>query len=50
MGGFASLEGLFDQDVDGDAVLGVHHDRRPVLGSLLHRPQDLTVVRVEHPG
>lgn len=42
-------EGLFDQDVDGDAVLGVHHDQPAVAGSLLHGAQDLAVVAVEDP-
>ncbi|KQX51023.1 hypothetical protein ASE09_13605 [Streptomyces sp. Root66D1] len=40
-------EGLFDEDVNGDAVLGVHHDQPAVLGGALHRPQDATVVAVE---
>ena len=41
---------LGDEDVDGDAVLGVHHDHRPGLAGVLHRPQDLAVVGVEHTG
>lgn len=40
-------EGLFDQDVDRDAVLGVHHDQPAVAGGLLHGSQDLAVVAVE---
>ncbi|CAM5740113.1 putative protein OS=Streptomyces microflavus OX=1919 GN=Smic_68930 PE=4 SV=1 [Streptomyces microflavus] len=40
-------ERLFDQDVDGDAVLRVHHDQAAVAGGLLHGPQDLAVVGVE---
>ncbi|CAM5565860.1 hypothetical protein SFUMM280S_00127 [Streptomyces fumanus] len=49
-GGLAAGQGLFDQDVDGDAVLRVHHDQRAVAGGALHGAQDLTVVAVEHPG
>src|SRR5690606_9947492 len=35
------------QDVDGDAVLGVHHDQAAVVGGALHGAQDLPVVAVE---
>ena len=45
--GLSPLQSLLDQDVDDDAVLGVHHDRRPVLGGLLHRLEDLAVGGVE---
>ena len=45
--GLAAGERLLHQHVDGDAVLGVHHDHRPALGRGLHRPQDLPVVAVE---
>ncbi len=48
--GLATLDRLLPQHIDGDAVLGVHHDRRAVLGRLLHRPEDLAVVRVEDAG
>ena len=41
---------LFDQDVDGDAVLGVHHDQAAVVGGALHGAQDLAVVAVEDAG
>ena len=36
-----------DEHVDGDAVLGVHHDHRAVARGRLHGPQDLPVVAVE---
>ena len=48
--GLAAGERLGDEHVDGDAVLGVHHDHRPGLAGVLHRPQDLAVVGVEHAG
>ena len=48
--GLAAGEGLLHQHVDGDAVLGVHHDDRAALGSRLHGFQDLPVVAVEHAG
>ena len=48
--GLAAGEGLGDEHVDGDAVLGVHHHHRPGLAGVLHRPQDLAVVGVEHAG
>ncbi len=48
--GLAPGEGLLHEDVDGDAVLGVHHDQPAVLGGALHGPQDLAVVGVEDPG
>ncbi len=35
------------EHVDGDAVLGVHHDHGAVLAGRLHGPQDLPVVAVE---
>ena len=46
--GLAPLEGLRSQHVDGQAVLGVHHDQPAVAGRLLHGPQDLAVVRQHH--
>ncbi len=46
--GVAAGHRLGDEHVDGDAVLGVHHDHRPGLAGVLHRPQDLPVVGVEH--
>ncbi|MNW54874.1 hypothetical protein D3C74_324970 [compost metagenome] len=49
-GRVAAVEGLTHEDVDRDAVLGVHHDHRAVGRGLLHGPQDLAVVAVEHPG
>lgn len=45
--GLAAGQGLFDEDVDGDAVLGVHHDQPAVSGGPLHGAQDLPVVAVE---
>ena len=48
--GVAAGEGLLHEHVDGDAVLGVHHDHRPALGGGLHGSQDLAVVAVEHAG
>ena len=45
--GVAAGDRLGDEYVDGDAVLGVHHDHRPGLGGVLHRSQDLAVVGVE---
>ena len=48
--GLPASDVLGHEDVDGDAVLGVHHDHRPGLGGVLHRPQDLAVIGVEHPG
>lgn len=45
--GLAAGQGLFDEDVDGDAVLGVHHDQPAVGGAALHGAQDLPVVAVE---
>ncbi len=49
-GGLAPGQGLGHQHVDGDAVLGVHHDRGPVGPGLLHGPEDLAVGRVEDAG
>ena len=46
--GLAPGGGLGGDDVDGDAVLGVHHDEPAVVVGLLHGPQDLAVVAVEH--
>ena len=37
-------------DVDGQPVLRMHHDQAAVLRGLLHRPEDRTVVAVEHAG
>ncbi len=48
--GLATGQRLGDEDVDGHAVLGVHHDERAVLARLLHGPQDLAVVGVEDAG
>ena len=48
--GLAAGQRLCDEHVDGDAVLGVHHDHRAALAGVLHRPQDLAVVAVEHAG
>ena len=48
--GLAALEGLGDEDVDGDAVLGVHHHQPAVGGGPLHGPEDLAVVAVEDAG
>ncbi len=45
--GRAGGDGLLGDDVDGHAVLGVHHDQPAVLGGLLHRPEDRAVVAVE---
>ena len=45
--GLAAGEGLADEHVDGDAVLGVHHDRGAALPGHLHGPQDGAVVGVE---
>ncbi len=45
--GLAAGERLRHEHVDGDAVLGVHHDRRPAVARHLHRPQDRPVVGVE---
>ena len=41
---------LRDEHVDSDAVLGVHHDHRAVVGRGLHGSKDLAVVAVEDPG
>jgi hypothetical protein len=45
--GLAALQRLGDEHVDGDAVLGVHHDQAAVARRRLHGPQDLAVVAVE---
>lgn len=45
--GLAAGQGLLHEHVDGDAVLGVHHDQAAVLGGALHGAQDLAVVGVE---
>ncbi|GGV95384.1 hypothetical protein GCM10010230_10960 [Streptomyces narbonensis] len=47
--GLAAGECLLDEDVDGDAVLRVHHDQPAVVGGALHGAQDPAVVRVEDP-
>ena len=44
-----AVQRLFHIHVYGDAILGVHADRRPVLRCLLHGPHDLAVVGVEDP-
>ena len=46
----ATGKGLRHEDVDRGAVLRVHHHHRAVVGSGLHRAQDLAVVAVEHTG
>ena len=43
-------DGLLTQHVDGDAVLGMNHDRGSNLGGLLHGAKNLTVVRIQHAG
>ena len=43
-------EGLLHEDVDRDAVLGVHADERADLAGALHRAEDLPVVDEEHAG
>jgi hypothetical protein len=43
-------EGLLDEDVDGDAVLGVHADERADLAGALHGAEDLPVVDEEDAG
>lgn len=48
--GLAAGQGLLDEDVDGDAVLGVHHDEAAVVGGALHGAEDLSVVGVEDAG
>ncbi len=44
--GVAGGEGLGGEDVDGDAVLGVHHDQGAVVGGALQSAQDPSVVAV----
>ncbi len=46
--GLSPLERLLHEDVDGRAVLGVHHDQPAVARGRLHRLQDLPVARQEH--
>ena len=46
--GLPLLEVLPDQDVDGPAVLGVHHDQRAGVGRALHRLEDRRVIQHEH--
>ncbi len=46
--GLARGQRLRHEHVDRDAVLGVHHDHRAVVGRPGHGPQDLPVGRVEH--
>lgn len=48
--GLSARQRLFHEDVDRDAVLGVHHDQAAVLGGALHGAQDLAVVAVEDAG
>lgn len=43
-------ERLLDEDVDGDTVLGVHHDQAAVGLGPLHGAEDLPVVAVEDAG
>jgi hypothetical protein len=45
--GLTARQRLLHEHVDGDAVLGVHHDDGAVVGGALHGPQDLAVVGVE---
>ncbi len=46
----AGLGQLRREYVDRRAVLGVHHRQKAHFTGLLHRPQDLGVVAVEHAG
>ena len=48
--GFAACNVLLHQNVDSNAVFGVHHDGGTVVACLLHCSQDLAVVRIEHAG
>ncbi|CAB4886287.1 unannotated protein [freshwater metagenome] len=45
---FTACECLGNEHVDGDPVLGVHHDEGAALRRRLHRLEDLAVVAVEH--
>ncbi len=45
--GRAGGDRLLGHDIDGHAVLGVHHDQAAVLRGLLHGPEDRPVVAVE---
>ena len=46
--GLAAGEGVLDDGVDGDAVLGVHHDEGAVARRPVHGPVDVLVGGVEH--
>ena len=46
--GVTGFERLLDQDVDGVAILGMHHDEQAVLRRLLHRAEERGVV--DHQG
>ena len=46
--GLALGDQVRGDDVDRQAVLGVHHDQPAVLPGLLHRPEDRAVVAEEH--
>src|SRR3972149_1632377 len=48
--GLAGGEGLSRHHVDGEAVLGVHHDQPAVGRGLLHRPEDGPVIGEEDAG
>jgi len=45
--GLAARQVLLHEHVDGDAVLGVHHDHRAVLRGGLHGAKNLSVIAVE---
>ncbi|KAG1647452.1 CTP pyrophosphohydrolase [Nymphon striatum] len=47
--GFASLDRLLCEQIDRDAVLGVHHDHGAIARGLLHGPKNLGVVAQEDP-
>ncbi|MFM8993711.1 MAG: aldehyde dehydrogenase family protein, partial [Actinomycetota bacterium] len=46
--GLTTSEILLNEHVNGNAILGVHHDHRAVLCGGLHRAKNLAVVAVEH--
>ena len=48
--GLSLSQGLGHQDVDRNAVFGMHHDHRAVVRRRLHRPENLAVIAVEHAG
>ena len=49
-GGVALRESLLHEDIDGDAVLGVHADEPPDFAGALHGAEDLPIVDQEDPG